>query len=289
MAESREHRLYGIAKGNVFRIDTYPNAKTIFSSSRARTDILFSEEGDDCLAINGQRYEGSFYLSSSLEDEWILPLLVEGYSPSFWNQPVIDKDYIKDNILPLYDSFDGAHQRDHAEAVIEASLKAAADFGINPDICYLVAAYHDIGLSISRELHHIESARLFRMDKYIKAALSSTIIDTVATAIEDHRASAKILPRSIFGIVVADADRLLDPKTVIKRTIKYGKTHFLLTFEEQKKRCYEHLCKKYSRDGYLKYYLPTDKDINNHEEIYNLIESEKAFSKFFDEIYQEIF
>lgn len=288
MEEYRNKRLYKISENKISQIETLPESRTIFKSERAQTEILYSESGDTTLIIAGEEYKGSFYLASELLEEWILPLLVEGYSPSLWNLSPIDSSYINERILPMYDNFDGAHQRDHAISVIDASLAAAKDLGVNPEICYIVAAFHDIGLTISREFHHIESARLFRENEYIKSLLSDQIINLIAQAIEDHRASSKNLPRSIFGIIVADSDRLLEPRTVVSRTIKFGIARYSSSFDMQLERCYDHISKKYSREGYLKYYIPTIQDINNREKLYKLAEDKKAFSKFFDEIYQEI-
>jgi hypothetical protein len=41
-------------------------------------------------------------------------------------------------------------------------------------------------------------------------------------AVEDHRASASKAPRSIYGKIIAEADRDLDPETIFRRAIQYG-------------------------------------------------------------------
>ncbi len=51
-------------------------------------------------------------------------------------------------------------------------------------------------------------------------------IETVAQAAEDHRASSDHDPRSIYGRIVAEADRLIDPVTIIRRTIQYVLSHY---------------------------------------------------------------
>lgn len=61
-------------------------------------------------------------------------------------------------------------------------------------------------------------------------------------AVEDHRASASHAPRSIYGKIVAEADRDLEPETVFRRTIEYGIDHYPeKNKEEQWKRFCEHL------------------------------------------------
>ena len=51
--------------------------------------------------------------------------------------------YIEKNILPLYDSFDRGHRRDHALQVIERSAQLARGFEVNEEMVYVTAAYHD--------------------------------------------------------------------------------------------------------------------------------------------------
>ncbi|MCQ4762388.1 phosphohydrolase, partial [Alistipes onderdonkii] len=76
-------------------------------------------------------------------------------------------------------------------------------------------------------------------------------------AIEDHRASSDHAPRTIYGRIVAKADRCLDPETVIRRTIQYGTAHYpALSREGQFDRCVEHLQRKYAEGGYLRLWIP---------------------------------
>ena len=39
-------------------------------------------------------------------------------------------------------------------------------------------------------------------------------------AVEDHRASSGHRPRSEYGLIVAEADRFIDPETIIRRPLK---------------------------------------------------------------------
>ena len=41
-------------------------------------------------------------------------------------------------------------------------------------------------------------------------------------AVEDHRASTDDEPRSIYGKMVAEADRIIDPDITLRRTVQYG-------------------------------------------------------------------
>ena len=65
------------------------------------------------------------------------------------------KQYIEEKILPRYDSFDAAHQRDHVLKVIAQSAELAKHYNVDADMVYVIAAYHDLGLDVDRETHHI--------------------------------------------------------------------------------------------------------------------------------------
>ena len=54
------------------------------------------------------------------------------------------KQYIEEQILPRYDSFDAAHQRDHVLKVIAQSAELAKHYNVDADMVYVIAAYHDL-------------------------------------------------------------------------------------------------------------------------------------------------
>ena len=74
------------------------------------------------------------------------------------------QNYIESEILPRYEAFDAAHQRDHADSVIRQSLALAEHYDVNKDMVYAIAAYHDTGLVVDRKTHHLESGRRMRED-----------------------------------------------------------------------------------------------------------------------------
>jgi uncharacterized protein len=74
----------------------------------------------------------------------------------------------------------------------------------------------------------------------------------MADAAEDHRASAAHAPRTIYGRIVAEADRFIDPETIIRRTVQFGLEHYPeVSREEHYERMMTHLQEKYGRGGYL--------------------------------------
>ncbi len=132
------------------------------------------------------------------------------------------KNYIVTNILPLYDDFDAAHQRNHVDIVMEQSMAIAADLDVDMDMVFTIAAYHDTGLTEDRKTHHLVSGKIVREDRWLRDWFSEEQIETMAQACEDHRASSDHEPRSIYGKIVAEADRFIDPDTIILRTVQYG-------------------------------------------------------------------
>ena len=162
--------------------------------------------------------------------------------------------YIEKEVIPQYAAFDKAHREDHARSVVERALTMARNMdGIREDLLYTAAACHDLGLSVNRETHHLESGRIIRADERLREWFTPEEIETIAQAAEDHRASAKTPPRSIYGALVAEADRMIVPETIIRRTIQFGLSHSPeLDKEGHWERTLEHLNEKYAEGGYLK-------------------------------------
>ncbi len=167
------------------------------------------------------------------------------------------KEYIESEIIPRYASFDKAHRIDHARTVIEQSMLLARHYNVDMDMVYTVAAYHDTGLAESRETHHTASARIVREDMRLKEWFTEEQIEIIADAAEDHRASNRNAPRTIYGRIIAEADRIIDGDTIIRRTIQYGLSHYpSLDREGHFARFMEHMREKYDEGGYLKLWIP---------------------------------
>ena len=157
------------------------------------------------------------------------------------------KRYIDERILPLYDRFDKGHNRQHVEAVISQSLALAAHYDVDSAMVYTIAAYHDTGLSRGRELHHLYSGEILASDRELRRWFSPAQIETTREAVEDHRASSKHAPRSLYGRIVAEADRQIDPMTILRRTVQYSLGNCPeLDREGHFRRCSEHLHEKYA-------------------------------------------
>ena len=129
--------------------------------------------------------------------------------------------FIEREIIPRYNDFDAGHGTDHAHTVICQALKLA-DYYPEVDRCILLvaAAYHDLGLINGREHHHTDSAHIIRTDTRLRQWFSDQEINTIADAAEDHRASSDHEPRTIYGRIVAEADRIIDGETIVRRALQ---------------------------------------------------------------------
>lgn len=195
------------------------------------------------------------------------------------------QQYIEREILPRYDAFDKAHRRDHALMVIRQSLDIASHYDVDIDMVYTIAAYHDTGLCEGRERHHEVSAQIIKADPQLRKWFTEEQIQVMADAAEDHRASAKQAPRTIYGRIVAEADRFIDPETIVQRTIQYGLDHYPeLSRDEQYQRMVTHLKEKYGRNGYLKLWFPESPNTARLEQLRQVIDDERELLKLFNRL-----
>ena len=195
-------------------------------------------------------------------------------------------NHIEGEIMPRYEAFDKAHDRRHAFMVMSNSLRLAQHYDVDMQMVYTIAAYHDLGLEAGREQHHTVSARIVREDKRLKKFFTSEQIEIMADAVEDHRASSSHEPRTIYGKIVAEADRIIDSETIMTRTVQYGLSHYTtLTKDEHIERAVLHIKEKYGRGGYLKLWIPQSTNATRLEEMRQLIDCEDELRRKLEMIY----
>lgn len=178
------------------------------------------------------------------------------------------KKYIEEKIFPIYEEVDEGHNlKNHILPVINQSIKLANslnDKNLNMNIVYTVAAYHDIGLTKERKLHHFYSKEYVLNDKMLKHYFSEEEIKLISEAVEDHRASNDNEPRSIYGMIIADSDKNVDLNEIILRTHLCIKTKYpdddLTSFEKEFEKAYQWIIDKDSENGYLRFYLDKEKE-----------------------------
>ena len=197
-------------------------------------------------------------------------------------------EMIEKTVLPRYTEFDKAHNMSHVVGVIRRSLDIARRLGADLDMAYTVAAYHDLGLSGPRAIHHVTSGKILQADARLKRWFSSEQIKTMKEAVEDHRASSSHSPRSLYGKIVAEADRDLEPEHVFRRTIQYGLEHYPeKSKDEQWERFLDHMNNKYSPHGYIKLWLSQSPNKKHLDEIARLLENKVRLRETFERIFKE--
>ncbi|MBQ3767105.1 MAG: HD domain-containing protein [Bacteroidales bacterium] len=196
--------------------------------------------------------------------------------------------YIEAEIIPRYRGFDKAHREDHVRNVIAQALDLARYYDVDSDLVYAAAAYHDTGLAVDRATHHLESGRIIRADRRLLRWFTPLQVETVAQAAEDHRASSKTAPRSIYGRLIAEADRFIEPMTIVRRTIQFGLDHYPeLDTEGHWERTWEHLREKYGDGGYLQLWIPESPNAARLEELRKLIRNPESLRSVFDKLFAE--
>ena len=205
------------------------------------------------------------------------------------NNPSLDLvEFIETQILPQYAAFDKAHNMEHVTRVIRRSLELARKTGVDINMAYTIAAYHDLGLTGPRAIHHLTSGKILMADARLKRWFSADQLKMMKEAVEDHRASASRTPRSIYGKVVAEADRDIEPETVIRRTIQYGLANYpQLDHEGHWKRFMQHMDEKYSVNGYIRLWIQGSETERKLNELRQLIAEPAKMRPVFNRIFAE--
>lgn len=205
------------------------------------------------------------------------------------NNPSLDLvEFVETQILPRYTAFDKAHNLSHAQQVIAQSLQLARQLGADLDMAYVVAAYHDLGLEGPRAVHHLTSGKILMQDARLKKWFAPEQLRMMKEAVEDHRASASRAPRSLYGKIVAEADRDIRPETVIRRTIQFGLANYPeLDAEQQWQRFMQHMDEKYSTHGYIRLWIQGSENERRLNELRALISEPAKMRPVFDRLFEE--
>lgn len=198
-------------------------------------------------------------------------------------------EFVERQILPRYNAFGESHGLRHVTRVIKNSLRLADVTGADIDMVYVIAAYHDLGMEGPRAIHHLTSGKILTADARLKKWFNADQLKVMKEAVEDHRASSSRQPRSIYGKIVAEADRDIDVHEIFLRAIQYGKENDPdKTVEEHWERFAQHMDEKYSNNGYIKLWIPNSPNEKALKELRNIIEDKKLLRKAFDDIWKEM-
>lgn len=202
------------------------------------------------------------------------------------------KAFIEVEIIPEYKNFGRSHNVEHVRRVISNSLELAKFLGdrkIDEDMVYAIAAYHDLGMSGPREIHNITSGKILMEDSRLMKWFSPEQLLVMKEAVEDHRASSDHAPRSVYGRIVAEADRDLEPDVVFTRAIEYGLEHYPeLGKEAQWRRFAKHMDEKYSSNGYITLWIPGSPNERNLKQVRAVIADRNALRRTFNEIFDRL-
>lgn len=198
-------------------------------------------------------------------------------------------EFVERQILPRYNAFGESHGLRHVTRVIKNSLRLADVTGADIDMVYVIAAYHDLGMEGPRAIHHLTSGKILMADARLKKWFNADQLKVMKEAVEDHRASSSRQPRSIYGKIVAEADRDIDVHEIFLRAIQYGKENGPdKTVEEHWERFAQHMDEKYSNNGYIKLWIPNSPNEKALKELRNIIEDKKLLRKAFEDIWKEM-
>lgn len=194
--------------------------------------------------------------------------------------------FVEREILPRYNAFGKSHGLQHVQHVIKNSLELVPLTGADINMVYVIAAYHDLGMEGPRAIHHLTGGKILQSDARLRRWFTPEQIKIMKEAVEDHRASSSRQPRSIYGKIVAEADRDLDPDTVFTRAIQYGLENYPeKNGEDQWKRFRQHMNEKYSASGYVRLWIPNSPNSQRLRTIQNIIEDTAKLREVFERIY----
>ena len=195
------------------------------------------------------------------------------------------REYIENNIMNQYKKNNyGGHGWKHIQDVINRSFELMDKFSleVDPNMVYVVAAFHDIGYRKDPDNHEQVSSEMFMQDEEMKKYFSDEERKIIAEAIVDHRASLEYEARSIYGKLVSSADRAIDVDNMLRRSIAFQAEKHKSenpTIEEVIEYSFKKLSSKYGNGGYAKMYFQDDKYEDFLERMSELFSDKNVFVK----------
>lgn len=197
-------------------------------------------------------------------------------------------EFVETQILPQYARFDDAHNTAHVVQVIRKAIDLAQRTGADIDMVYAIAAYHDLGLSGPRAIHHMTGGKILSADLRLKRWFSAEQINIMKEAVEDHRASASRTPRSLYGKIIAEADRDLTPETVLRMAVRQGLANYPeKSKEEHWSRFKELMASKYAPSGHVRIWVPGSANEQHLKRLRDIIATPERLRSLFEQYYQE--
>jgi len=193
------------------------------------------------------------------------------------------RNYIENSVMIQYDENNiRGHGKEHIETVISRSFELAKEFNLDldPNMIYVIAAFHDIGYKTNPDEHEEVSSKMFLEDIKLKKFFNDDQIKIIADAIVDHRASLEYEPRSIYGKLVSSADREISVENMLKRSILFQSDKHKNenpTSMQVIEYSYKKLSSKYGKGGYAKMYFQDEKYLNYLQKLQELLGDKDKF------------
>lgn len=162
------------------------------------------------------------------------------------------REYVEKNVWPLWDLNDKGHGPIHRMEVTRRAFALNETFhlGLNPDMLYAIANWHDVGKYVDHKRHHLIAAEKFMEDEGMKKFFSEEQRFIIKEAIEDHRSSKEDEPRSDYGRLISSADRNTTIRMVFIRSFFVAKDRMPDTnIEEYLDYTVNRLRKRYSEEN----------------------------------------
>lgn len=162
------------------------------------------------------------------------------------------REYIEKNVWTYWDLNDKGHGPIHRMEVTRRvfALNETFHLGLNPDMLYAIANWHDVGKYVDHKRHHLIAAEKFMEDEGMKQFFSDSQRKIIKEAIEDHRSSKEDEPRSDYGKLISSADRNTTIKMVFIRSFFVAKDRMPDTnIEEYLDYTVDRLRKRYSLEN----------------------------------------
>lgn len=210
--------------------------------------------------------------------------------------------YITSNVFPRYEANGESHGISHITKVIQRSFEIGDEYEeshpdeppFNADMVYIIAAYHDLGDHVDRRRHHIISGEMMMADTGLDKFITPQEKVIIKEAVEDHRASKKNEPRTIYGRLVLTADRNNELDEFFKRRLRTSsERNPEFSKQEILDEVYDSSKRKFGRDsGYAldkPGYLPSKKLRAHFEALTNLLDDEQEFKRCASEYYNSLY
>jgi len=128
-------------------------------------------------------------------------------------------DYIDNEILPIYESFDMTHNRDEVTSIIIRSLELAKERNLDSNIMYAVASLCFIGIKDGYKNYQVSSGNFVKDDSTLNNIFCVEEIKQIKEAVEDQDALVPVTIRNDYGRVLWDVIRVRKQER-IKKFIK---------------------------------------------------------------------